>query len=87
VGEVEALAARIRDAMDNQARTVTMITAALDETAMAADLMSATVAEIRSDTEHVASGIDRLGEDFRTVDGQLGQRETTAHEFAAHIAT
>jgi len=85
VGEVEDLAGRLRDAMDNQARTVTMITAAVDETAMAADMMSSTVAAIRSETEHVASDIDRLEEGFRTVDGQLGQLETTAHEFATRF--
>ena len=86
VGEVETLAGRIRDAMDTQALTVTTITAAVDQTAMAADLMSSTVAEIRVDTEHVASDIDRLEEGFRTVDGRLGQLESTAHEFAARFA-
>ncbi len=86
VGEVEKLASRLRDAMDHQARTVTMITAAVDETAMAADMMSTTVAEIRVDTEHVASDIDKVEAGFRTVDGQLGQLETTAHEFATRFA-
>jgi methyl-accepting chemotaxis protein len=86
VGEVENLAARLRDAMDNQARTVTMITAAVDQTALAADMMSSTVAEIRSETEHVASDIERLEEGFRTVDGQLGQLENTAHEFVTRFA-
>ncbi len=86
VGEVESLSARLRDAMDSQARTVTMITAAVDETAMAADMMSSTVAEIRFDTEHVASDIDRLEQGFHMVDGRLGQLETTAHEFATRFA-
>ena len=86
VSEVEALAGRIRQAMDTQAHTVTMITAAVDETALTADSMSSTVAEIRFDTENVATRIDRLEEGFRAVDGQLGQLESTAHEFAARVA-
>ncbi|MBD3760774.1 methyl-accepting chemotaxis protein [Rhizorhabdus sp.] len=86
VGEVESLAGRIRDAMDNQARTVTMITAAVDETALAADSMSMTIASIREDTENVATDIDRLEEGFRAVDGQLGQLEHTANEFAVRFA-
>lgn len=86
VGEVESLATRLRDAMDHQARTVTMITAAVDETAMAANMMSSTVAEIRADTEHVASDIDKVEAGFRAVDGQLGHLESTAHDFAARFA-
>ena len=86
VSEVEALAARMREAMDTQARTVTMITAAVDETALTADSMSSTVADIRSDTENVATEIERLEEGFRAVDSQLNELETTAHAFAARIA-
>ena len=63
-----------------------MITAAVDQTAMAADMMSSTVAEIRRETEHVASDIDRLEEGFRMVDGQLGHLETTTHEFATRFS-
>ena len=44
--------------MEAQAQTVTAITAAVDETALAADSMSATIAAIREDTEAVASEID-----------------------------
>jgi hypothetical protein len=40
VGEVQSSAQRIRQAMEVQARTVTMITSAVDETALAADSMS-----------------------------------------------
>ena len=41
--------------MELQAQTVTMITAAVDETALAADSMSSTIAAIRTDTENVAA--------------------------------
>src|SRR3546814_16219346 len=42
--EVQTSAQRIRDAMDAQAQTVTSITAAVEETALAADRMSSTIA-------------------------------------------
>ena len=47
VMEVQASADRIRTAMEIQAQTVTAITAAVDETALAADSMSATIGAIR----------------------------------------
>ena len=86
VGEVQASAQRIRIAMEAQAQTVTMITAAVDETALAADSMSGTIASIRVDTEAVASDIDRLESGFRSVDNQLAQLETTTGEFVQRIA-
>jgi methyl-accepting chemotaxis protein len=86
VGEVQSSAQRIREAMEAQAQTVTMITAAVDETALAADSMSGTIASIRVDTEAVASDIDRLESGFRSVDGQLAQLETTTGDFVARIA-
>src|SRR3546814_18532317 len=42
--DVQESAQRIRDAMDEQAQTVTSITPAVDETALAADSMSSTIA-------------------------------------------
>jgi methyl-accepting chemotaxis protein len=86
VNEVQASAQRIRVAMEAQAQTVTMITAAVDETALAADSMSGTIASIRVDTEAVASDIDRLESGFRSVDGQLAQLETTTGDFVQRIA-
>ncbi|MES2498116.1 MAG: methyl-accepting chemotaxis protein [Pseudomonadota bacterium] len=86
VGEVEACAGRIRDAMDTQARTVTTITAAVDQTALAADSMSMTIAAIRVDTETVAGDIDSLADGFSEVDDALARLEKTAHEFAGLFA-
>ncbi|HEY0270444.1 MAG TPA: methyl-accepting chemotaxis protein [Sphingomonas sp.] len=86
VGEVKSSADRIRTAMETQAQTVTMITAAVDETALAADSMSGTIASIRVDTESVASDIDRLESGFRAVDDQLARLETTTGDFVARIA-
>ena len=51
--------------MEVQAQTVTAITAAVDETALAADSMSDTIAAIREDTEAVASEIDTLEQRLR----------------------
>src|SRR3546814_6545903 len=68
VVEVQSSADRIRQAMEVQAQTVTMITAAVDETALAADSMSSTIAAIRSDTETVVSEIGEVEKNFGRVD-------------------
>ena len=86
VGEVQSSAQRIREAMETQAHTVTMITAAVDETALAADSMSGTIASIRVDTETVASDIDQLESGFRSVDDQLARLENATGEFVSRIA-
>ena len=86
VAEVEQSAARIRHAMEQQAQTVTAITAAVDETALAADSMSNTIAAIRSDTETVAGEIDTLAGDFADIYGRLGQLRAAAEDFAARAA-
>jgi methyl-accepting chemotaxis protein len=86
VMEVQASADRIRTAMEIQAQTVTAITAAVDETALAADSMSATIGAIREDTESVASEIDRVGQGFAALDGQLGTLRNSAGEFVAKVA-
>jgi methyl-accepting chemotaxis protein len=86
VGEVQVSAQRIREAMEAQAQTVTMITAAVDETALAADSMSGTIAAIRVDTETVASDIDRIESGFRSVDDQLARLESTTGDFVSRVA-
>ncbi|RYD59224.1 MAG: chemotaxis protein [Sphingomonadales bacterium] len=86
VTEVQESADRIRSAMEVQAQTVTAITAAVDETALAADSMSATIGAIREDTETVASEIDRVGQGFAALDGQLGSLKTSAGDFIAKVA-
>jgi methyl-accepting chemotaxis protein len=67
VEDVQTLGLRIRAAMDAQSQTVTMITAAVDETALAADSMSGNISAIRQDTEVVASEIDALSHGFSAV--------------------
>ncbi|WP_235527906.1 methyl-accepting chemotaxis protein [Sphingomonas sp. Leaf38] len=85
VAEVQRSAARIRHAMEAQAQTVSAITAAVDETALAADLMAHTIATIREDTETVASEIDQLGHAFGAVDDQLGVLRCAANGFSASV--
>ncbi|WP_375270966.1 methyl-accepting chemotaxis protein [Sphingomonas sp.] len=84
--EVQDSATRIRHAMEAQAHTVTAITAAVDETALAADSMSHTVAAIRVDTEAVASEIDALGSGFAALSVRLGALDGSADQFASKVA-
>jgi len=86
VSDVEDSAELIRVAMEQQAQTVTMITAAVDETALAADSMSGTVATIRRDTEVVASEIDDLEQGFSTVGSMLRKLSDSSAEFSRHVA-
>jgi len=86
VGEVQTSAERIRTTMETQSQTVTMITAAVDETALAADSMSTTISAIRADTENVAGEIDHLEAGFRRVDGELSRLETITGDFVSSIA-
>jgi methyl-accepting chemotaxis protein len=86
VMEVQESANRIRQAMEAQAQTVTAITAAVDETALAADSMSNTIAAIREDTETVAEDIDGVGRGFDRLDTRLGALKGSAGDFAAKVA-
>ena len=86
VEEVEVSANRIREAMELQAQTVTMITAAVDETALAADSMSSTIAAIRSDTENVAKDIDSVEQDFGDFGQQMTDFRAVAKDFVSRVA-
>jgi methyl-accepting chemotaxis protein len=84
--EGQSSADRIREAMELQAQTVTMITAAVDETALAADSMSSTIAAIRADTESVAREIDEVEQGFGRFSEQIASFKTTAKAFVSGIA-
>lgn len=86
VSDVQDSAERIRISMEQQAQTVTMITAAVDETALAADSMSATIAAIRRDTEVVACEIDDLEQGFGTQQGILANLHEASSEFSRKVA-
>ena len=86
VKEVEASANRIRQAMEAQAQTVTTITAAVDETALAADSMSSTITAIRHDTEAVANSIGGVEKDFEQFTHEIDRFGEASGDFAANIA-
>lgn len=86
VDEVQHSAERIRRAMEDQAQTVTMITASVDETALAADLMSNTISAIRSDTENVVSEITSLEEGFTEVNDKIASLQSNASRFVGNLA-
>ncbi|WP_265569890.1 methyl-accepting chemotaxis protein [Sphingomicrobium nitratireducens] len=86
VREVEKSAEGIRKAMEAQAQTVTTITAAVDETALAADSMSSTIGAIREDTEQVASDIDSVEKEFGDFTRQMDDFSSASAEFAANVA-
>ncbi len=81
VQDVQTMNLRIRTAMDAQSQTVTMITAAVDETALAADSMSSNISAIRQDTEIVASEIDALETGYSEVKTHLGGLRSGAEGF------
>ncbi|MEO6436576.1 MAG: methyl-accepting chemotaxis protein [Tepidisphaeraceae bacterium] len=84
--EVQTSADRIRQAMELQAQTVTMITAAVDETALAADSMSSTIAAIRSDTESVAHDIDQVEQGFGRFSIDIADFRSTTSDFVSKFA-
>jgi methyl-accepting chemotaxis protein len=86
VDEVHDFAQRIRESMDLQAQTVTRITAAIDETALAADHMSGNIAAIREEVEGAASDIDSLEAGFRQVDTTIEALDGVANEFVSRVA-
>ena len=86
VGDVQQSADRIREAMEMQAQTVTMITAAVDETALAADSMSSTIGTIRTDTEYMAAEMDKVGEDFNQLGTRLTDLQGLSDQFVGNLS-
>ncbi|PAX06432.1 chemotaxis protein [Sphingomonas lenta] len=86
VAEVQESAERIRYAMEAQAQTVTAITAAVDETALAADTMSGAIGSIREDTKSVASEIDAVQDGLAQIRTRLDILGDSASVLIARIA-
>lgn len=86
VEEVQTSAERIRQVMKVQAQTVTIITAAVDETALAADSMSSTISAIRSDTESVAHDIVEVEQGFSRFAEQISEFQITTKQFLGRLA-
>ncbi|RJF90421.1 methyl-accepting chemotaxis protein [Sphingomonas cavernae] len=87
VAEVQSSAQRIRQAMEVQAQTVTMITAAVDETALAADSMSSTIAAIRADTENVTAEMEGIRQGFSEADSSFDGLRVGAAQFLQKITS
>lgn len=86
VVEVKAVATRIRDSMDEQAQTVISITAAVDETALAADSMAGNISAIREHTHHVVDEIIRLERGFGSINDSFVTLSKSAEEFTRKMA-
>lgn len=86
VAEVQRSADHIRQVMEAQAGTVTIITAAVDETALAAGTMSDAIAGIRRDTETMVASIDGVSHGFDRLDDRLEALRASADEFAGRVA-
>lgn len=85
IDEVQAHAGRIQEAMNRQTQTVTAITSAVDETALAARSMAESVAVIRSGTQHMATEIEEVENGFRLVDERLIALEAETTTFIERI--
>ncbi|WBH16114.1 methyl-accepting chemotaxis protein [Sphingomonas radiodurans] len=86
IGEVQVSATRIRHAMEAQAQTVTAITAAVDETALAADATAGNMTTIMRDGQTFARDFDALGTDFAAIDERVILLRTAAEEFSTQVA-
>ena len=86
IGEVQSSATRIRRAMEAQAQTVTAITAAVDQTALAADATAGNMTAIMHEGAAFARDVGQLGAEFAAIDDRLVALRTAADEFSAKVA-
>jgi methyl-accepting chemotaxis protein len=86
ISEVQNSAEQIRSAMEAQSQTVTMITAAVDETALTADSMSSTIAVIRQEAEGFGKNLDRVGAGFEELDSRLKSFAESTRSFLDKMA-
>lgn len=86
IAEVSRSADRLRETMEAQARSVGIIAAAVDETAIAADAMSGAIGVIRKDTAAMVGTVGDVSSGFDRLDGQLEMLRSSAHDFAGRVA-
>lgn len=86
IADVQTSAARIRKAMEHQAQTVMAITAAVDQTALAADATAGNMATIMQEGQAFARDFHLLGSEFAAIDDRLGALRSAAVEFSAKVA-
>ncbi|MBB4640214.1 methyl-accepting chemotaxis protein [Rhizorhapis suberifaciens] len=82
---VEQSAQNIRQSMEKQNNTVTLIAASVDETARTADGISGTIAAIRTDTEKMTERVTRLEEGFGSVDQHLSEMKLQTEHFVTNL--
>ncbi len=83
---VRSSANRIREAMDRQSVTVTMITGSVDETALSADAMSAAIASIRVTTEAMTAQMTSVAGSSTEVDEKMMELQHNAAQFLDMLA-
>ena len=86
IDDVKTSAPRIRRAREAQAQTVTAITAAVDETALAADATAGNMTAIMREGAGLARDVDTLGTEFAAIDDRLASLRSAAEEFSAKVA-
>lgn len=86
VKSVNASSVRIRDAMEAQNQTVTMITAAVDETALSADSMSSIIASIKNESEGIADEMVVVASSFDKLSSRMEAVKQGSESFVQHIS-
>ncbi len=86
VKSVNASSMRIRDAMEAQNQTVTMITAAVDETALSADSMSSIIASIKNESEGIADEMVVVANSFDKLNQRMHEVEEGSENFVEQIS-
>jgi methyl-accepting chemotaxis protein len=75
----------MRQSIEEQNHTVTMIAASVDETARTADSISGTIGAIRTDTEKMVDNVGRLEKGFLSVDQRLAEMKRRTEDFVTSI--
>lgn len=86
VKSVNASSLRIRDAMEAQNQTVTMITAAVDETALSADSMSSIIASIKNESEGIADEMVVVANSFDKLSSRMESVKEGSESFVQQIS-
>lgn len=86
IQQAEHSAKNIRQVIEKQNNTVTIIAASVDETARTADSISGTIAAIRTDTEKMTENVSRLEDGFRSVDSRLADMKRKTGDFVTRLS-
>lgn len=86
VDRVRSSADRLREAMDRQSATVTMITGSVDETAISADSMSEAIATIRAAAEAISRDLENAANSSNEVDERISGLQSNAKQFLQSFA-